>query len=252
VDGRGLRIERDGAVAELVLDRPEALHAVSTALAAQIAGATGELAADDRVRAVVLRSSTARAFCAGADLRERQAATTTEVLARRATVRAAYAGVRRMPVPVVAAVAGYALGGGFEMALSCDLVVADETAMFGLPEVTLGMVPAGGGTQLLAHRVGYGRAADLVLTGRRIDAAEAARLGIVDRLVPPGQAHATARELATTIAASPPAAVRAAKRAMRTGLGQRLEAALEAEDEAWRQALLADEWRGRLERYAGR
>jgi enoyl-CoA hydratase/carnithine racemase len=221
-------------VAELVLDRPEALNAVSTAQAEAIAGATAELAADRGVRAVVLSSAVAKAFCVGADLKERNALTDDELHRQRPIARSAYIGVLELPVPVIAAVHGYALGGGCELALACDIVVADETAVFGLPEVSVGVIPGGGGTQLLARRIGWGRAADLVFTARRVDAEEAYRLGLADRLVPTGAARKTALELAATIAAHSPVGVRNAKRAMRIGLDLPLAAGLEVEDARWR------------------
>jgi enoyl-CoA hydratase/carnithine racemase len=221
-------------VAELVLDRAEALNAVSTAMAAALAAATAELAADDTVRAVVLSSSSEKAFCVGADLKERNTLTDDELRLQRPVARSAYRGVLDLPVPTVAAVHGYALGGGCELALACDLIVADETAIFGLPEVSVGVIPGGGGTQLLARRVGWGRAADLVFTARRIDAEEAYRLGIADRLVPVGNDRKAASELATTISHHSPVGVRNAKRAMRLGLDVPLAAALEIEDAGWR------------------
>src|SRR5437763_17001107 len=141
-----------------------------------------------------------------------------------------------LPLPTVAAVHGFALGGGSELALSCDLVVADETAVMGLPEVTIGLVPGGGGTQLALRRLGPGRAADVVLTGRRIPAAEAHALGLVDRLVPAGSARVAATELAAAIAANSPVATRAAKRALRSGWGLDYAAAMDVEDAAWRTA----------------
>jgi enoyl-CoA hydratase/carnithine racemase len=150
--------------------------------------------------------------------------------------RAAFGGVLHLPQPTVAAVHGFALGGGTELALSCDLVVADETAVLGLPEVTIGLVPGGGGTQLALRRLGPGRAADVVLTGRRIPAAEAADLGLVDRLVPGGSARTAAEELAALIAANSPVATRAAKRALRSGWGLDYAAAMDVEDAAWRTA----------------
>jgi enoyl-CoA hydratase/carnithine racemase len=137
---------------------------------------------------------------------------------------------------VIAAVHGYALGGGCELALSCDLIVADETAQFGLPETTVGLVPGGGGTQLALRRLGPGRAADLVLTGRRIGAAEAERIGLADRLVPAGTVTEHAHELAGRIASNSPVSVQAAKRALRQGAGVPLAAGLEIEDSAWRTA----------------
>jgi enoyl-CoA hydratase/carnithine racemase len=234
--GAGVRVERHGTgghVAELVLDRPAAMNAVSTEQARAIADATNALAADPTVRAVVLTSSSAKAFCVGADLKERNRLSDDELLAQRPVARAAYAGVLHLPMPAVAAVQGYALGGGFELALACDLIVADETAVFGLPEVSVGVIPGGGGTVLLARRVGWNRAADLIFTARRLDAAEAYRLGVVDRLADAGQAGAVALQLAATMARNSPVGVRNAKRAMRAAWDADLVSALEAENACW-------------------
>lgn len=222
------------AVAELVLDRPGAHSALSTELARQLAAATRALADDPSVRAVVLTSSAPKAFCVGADLKERNGFTDADLMAQRPHFRAAFAGLLGLPVPAIAAVHGFALGGGFELALSCDLVVADETAVFGLPEVTLGLVPGCGGTQLLSRRVGSGRAADLLLTGRKVGIHEAEQLGLVNRRVPAGEARAVALELAEGIAANSPVGVRNAKRALRRGLDVDLAAGLDIEDGAWR------------------
>ncbi len=141
----------DGVVAEIVLDRPDARNALSTAMARELGDATA-LAADAALRAVVLSSSNEPAFCVGADLKERNAFSDADLMAQRLHYRAAFGGVLNLPVPTVAAIAGYALGGGFELALSCDLIVADESAVVGLPEVTVGVIPGGGGTQLVARR----------------------------------------------------------------------------------------------------
>ena len=221
-------------VAELVLDRPEALNAVSTAMARDVAAATALLAAAGDVRAVVVSSSAERAFCVGADLKERNRFTDADLLAQRPVTAAAYRGVLDLPMPSVAAVHGFALGGGFEIALSCDLVVADETAVVGLPEVSVGLVPGGGGTQLLTRRVGWSRAADLVFTARRLDAAQALAHGCVDRVVPAGTARTAALELAAAIAANSPVGLRQAKRAMRLGLDVDLTTGLVVEEAAWR------------------
>ena len=175
-----------GDVAELVLDRPEAHNALSTAMARDIAAATAALAADDAVRAVVVSSASEKAFCVGADLKERNGFSDADLLAQRPHFRAAFGGILDLPVPTIAAVHGFALGGGLELALSCDLIVCDETAVLGLPEVTVGVIPGGGGTQLLTRRIGSSRAADLVFTGRRVDVEEADRLGLVDRRVAAG------------------------------------------------------------------
>lgn len=223
-----------GHVVELVLDRAEAHNALSTAMAHDIAAATAALAANEQVRAVVLSSASEKAFCVGADLKERNAFSDADLMAQRPVFRAAFGAVLDLPVPAVAAVHGFALGGGFELALSCDLIVCDETAVLGLPEVTVGVIPGGGGTQLLARRVGASRAADLVFTGRRLDVAEAERLGLVDRRVAAGADRAAALELAEVIAANSPVGVRNAKRALRRGADVDLATGLDVEDGAWR------------------
>ena len=215
-----VRIERHGDgghVAELVLDRPEAMNAVSTAMAAAIAAATPS-SPQTEVRAVVVSSHPPKAPSASAPTsRSATPSPTSELRAQRPVARAAYGGVLDLPVPVVAAVDGYALGGGFEIALSCDLVVCGEDAVVGLPEVSVGVIPGGGGTQLLTRRVGWSRAASMIFTARRLTAAEARDLGVVDEVVPAGSARERALELATTIAATPRSGVRNAKRAMRRG-----------------------------------
>ncbi|MER7073819.1 enoyl-CoA hydratase-related protein [Terrabacter sp. NPDC000476] len=221
-------------VAEIVLDRPAAMNAVSTAMARDIAAATAAVAADPTVSCVVLSSSHDRAFCVGADLKERNAFSDADLMEQRPVARAAYGGVLGLPVPVVAAVDGFALGGGFELALSCDLIVAGEGALVGLPEVGVGVIPGGGGTQLLVRRVGWSRAARAVFTAARFTAAEALELGAVDEVVPAGTARDRALELARTIAAHSPVGLRSAKRAMRLGADVDLAAGLEIEDACWR------------------
>ncbi len=223
-----------GHVAVILLDRPSAMNAISTEMAQALRAATTEVASDPLVRAVVVASTSTKAFCVGADLKERNAFSDDDLRRQRLVTGPAYRGVLDLPVPVVAAVEGFALGGGCEIALSCDLVVAGRTAVLGLPEVSVGVIPGGGGTQLLARRVGWSRAADLVFTARKVDADEAYRLGVVDRLVEPGTALAEALSLAARIAANSPVGVRAAKRAMRLGLEGSLAAGLEIEDAAWR------------------
>ncbi|NEA62449.1 enoyl-CoA hydratase-related protein [Streptomyces sp. SID12488] len=232
--GEFVVVRRHGFVAELVLDRPKAMNAVSSAMARSIAGACAALAADRDVRAVVLTSTHERAFCVGADLKERNSMSDAELIRQRPVARGAYTGVLELPMPTVAAVHGFALGGGFELALSCDLIVADATAVVGLPEVSVGVIPGGGGTQLLPRRVGAARAAELVFTARRVEAVEARELGLVDVLVEQGRDGEEALALASRIAANSPVGVRAAKRALRVGFGLDLRAGLEVEDAAWR------------------
>ncbi|MFE3325260.1 enoyl-CoA hydratase/isomerase family protein [Streptomyces sp. NPDC059176] len=228
-----VRRHEQGHVAELVLDRPKAMNAVSTDMARSVGAACAALGTDPSVRVAVLTSSNDRAFCVGADLKERNSFTDAELVRQRPTARAAYTGVLELPMPTIAAVHGFALGGGFELALSCDVIVADATAVVGLPEVSVGVIPGGGGTQLLPRRVGAARAAELVFTARRVEAAEARELGLVDELVE-ADARGAALELAGRMAANSPVGLRAAKKALRLGHGLDLRAGLEVEDAAWR------------------
>ncbi|MGH3416831.1 MAG: enoyl-CoA hydratase/isomerase family protein, partial [Actinocrinis sp.] len=161
--------------------------------------------------------------------------TDADLLAQRPVFRRVFGSIIDLPVPAIAAVSGYALGGGFELALGCDLIVADDGAQFGLPEVTVGLVPGGGGTQLLSRRIGPARAADLIFTGRRVTADEAVALGIADRRVAGRDtARDAALELAGQIARNSPVGVRNAKHALRAGIDLHLAAGLDIEDAAWR------------------
>lgn len=232
-----VEVRRAGAVALVQLNRPDVLNAISTDFARELTAELRALAAEPRLRAVVLASSGGRAFCAGADLKERNGFSDAELRAQRPVFRELFAAVLDLPMPAVAAVGGFALGGGFELALCCDLIAADANAVFGLPETSVGLVPGGGGTQLLSRRIGPARAADLLYTGRQVGYAEACALGIVDRAARTGSsALDTALELAASVAANSPVAVRGAKRALHTGYGLPLEVGLEVEDAAWRTA----------------
>ncbi|MFE9373626.1 enoyl-CoA hydratase/isomerase family protein [Streptomyces sp. NPDC006711] len=230
--GEFVVVRREGYVAELVLDRPKAMNAVSTDMARSIAAACDALAADADARVTVVTSSNERAFCVGADLKERNSLSDAELVRQRPTARAAYTGVLDLPMPTVAAVHGFALGGGFELALACDVIVGDASTVVGLPEVSVGVIPGGGGTQLLPRRVGAARAAELVFTARRVEAVEARELGLVDVLAEDARAEAMA--LGGRMAANSPVGLRAAKRALRLGHGLDLRAGLEVEDAAWR------------------
>jgi enoyl-CoA hydratase/carnithine racemase len=223
-----------GHIAELALDRPEAMNAVSTQMALDLGAGCAMLSADQDVRVVLVTSTNARAFCVGADLKERSSFTDAELVAQRPVARAAYGGVLNLPVPAIAVVEGFALGGGLEIALSCDLIIAGSAAVVGLPEVSVGVIPGGGGTQLLTRRIGWSRAAGMIFTARRMPADEAAALGLVDEVVPAGTARDRGLELATQIAANSPVGLRQAKRAMRLGSDVDLATGLEVEDGCWR------------------
>ncbi|HLI66505.1 MAG TPA: enoyl-CoA hydratase [Caulobacteraceae bacterium] len=197
-----LIVETDDAVRLIRLNRPEALNALNDALADELTDALRAAEADDGVRAIVITGSE-RAFAAGADIRQMAAKSYAEVLAEDFITRN-WEEVTRCRKPVIAAVAGYALGGGCELAMMCDFVIAAETARFGQPEITLGVSPGAGGTQRLPRFVGKAKAMDMVLTGRMMDAAEAERCGLVSRVVPADKLMEEALAAARTIAAMSP------------------------------------------------
>jgi len=201
-----VRFQARGAVAQLILSRPDKRNAVSPEMAAGLEAALDRLENSPELRAGVICGDGDAAFCAGADL----GYVARGEADRLSTLRGGFAGLVRYPrrKPLVAAVHGYALGGGFEIALACDLIVAERGALFGLPEVTRGLIASGGGVLRLASLLPRARALDLILTGRRLSAAEAAELGLITQVVDDGQALAVALGLAATIAAHPPAAVR--------------------------------------------
>jgi enoyl-CoA hydratase/carnithine racemase len=215
---------RDGHVALCRLNRPETRNALSPELMEELAAAVEGFDADPEVRCVVI-AGTDEVFAAGADIRALRERTFEESL--RHPAASFWRRLAACKTPLVAAVSGFALGGGCELALLCDLIVASETAAFGQPEITLGIIPGGGGTQRLARVVGKQRAMELVLTGRRIDAREGERLGLVNEVADSRDWLQRAMELAQRIARRPPIAVRLAKQAVlaadETGLAGGLE-----------------------------
>jgi enoyl-CoA hydratase/carnithine racemase len=221
-------VEQTDGVAVVTLNRPQALNALSTRLLAELETTFRSLDA----RVVVLAGA-GRAFCAGADLKERSGLDEAGWRAHHAVLERAFDAVRAQPAATIAAIEGYALAGGLELALSCDLVIAAADAKLGLPEVTRGIIPGGGGTQLLPRLAGVQRAKELVLTGRPIDAETAARSGLITRVAEPGRARERALELAREIAQNAPVAVQAAKRAIDKGAGTPLAEGLQIELDAY-------------------
>ncbi len=217
-----LTIERDGAVAVLTVTRPEVLNALNADTITDLEGAVSRLAADDEVRAVILTGAGDKAFIAGADIRELAVLTpvTAEALAARG--HALCQAMERLGKPVIAAINGYALGGGCELAMACTLRIAADTAKLGQPEIGLGLLPGYGGTQRLPRLVGSGRALEMMLTGAPIDAEEARRIGLVNRVVPRAELLPRTMELARRIAAQAPIAVRYVLAAVREGSGMTL------------------------------
>jgi enoyl-CoA hydratase len=225
-------VDRADVVGLVTLDSPENRNALSTDLLLELADALESLDADPAVRAIVLTGGPAL-FASGADVRQLREISPVEYAASPRAV--SWRRIGAVETVLVAAVAGYALGGGCELALACDLVVAADTAVFGQPEVRLGLVPGAGGTQRWARAAGRYVAADVVLTGRNVSAFEARSLGLVNRIVPAERVVPAAMEVAASVAAHGPLAVRAARGAVRRAEELPVSAALEYE----RQQLLA-------------
>ncbi|MFN8159560.1 MAG: enoyl-CoA hydratase-related protein [Solirubrobacterales bacterium] len=228
----------DGNVALLRLNRPEARNALSPELMAALAGELERLDPDPDVRCIVIAGSD-EAFAAGADIKSMAERTFSEALYHPAA--GFWKRLAAIRTPLVAAVSGWALGGGCELALACDMIVASEAAEFGQPEITLGIVPGGGGTQRLARVLGKQRAMELVLTGRRFDAAEAERLGLVNRVAPGKAWLEEAMELARTVARRPPLAARMAKQAVIAADETGLSAGLESERRLYELAMATED-----------
>jgi enoyl-CoA hydratase len=223
--------DSDGHVATITLNRPEARNALSTGMKAELADALGRIEAADDISVLVITGAGDKAFCAGADIRERLDGGTTPAefaVQQRRTV-SLFSRIADLRIPTIAAINGAAVGGGAEIALCCDFRVAADQARFGLPEINLGVIPSGGGTQRLARLIGAGGAKRLVLTGAILDAGEARRLGLFDEVVPPTELQARTRELADSLATKAPLALRVAKQVIDEGAATSLEAGLELE-----------------------
>lgn len=226
-----LLVERAGAVAIVTINRPAKLNALNARTIAELGVAMSACAADPSVRAVVLTGAGDKAFVAGADvaalvsMSAAEARTFSELGHRVGDL------IESLSLPVIAAVNGFALGGGCELAMACDFIYAASTARFGQPEARLGVIPGFGGTARLTRRVGIARARELLFTGETIDAAEALRIGLCNRVLEPALLLPEARRTATTIAACAPLAVAAAKRALRDGADRPLSEANRVETE---------------------
>ena len=216
VQGEVTRVELDAAVATLRLDRPP-VNALNLAMQREILAAAEWIAASDRVRAVVIYGGE-RMFAAGADIKEMAAMTYQDMAEGSKLLQRSFQAVAAIPQPVIAAVTGYALGGGCELALCADLRIAGQRAKLGQPEVLLGVIPGLGGSQRLPRLIGPSRAKDLILTGRYVSADEALSLGLVNRVVDDAAVYDEAAALAAQLAAGAPLALAAAKRAVDHGL----------------------------------
>jgi enoyl-CoA hydratase len=228
-----IKVSMDGAIATVVIDREAALNALSGMVISELTSAVGELEMSSDIRVVILTGAGDKAFVAGADISEM-----VEMTPRQAQAFAEMGGVLGNSIetsekPYIAAVNGFALGGGCELALACDFIHASENAKLGQPEVKLGVIPGFGGTQRLARRVGIAKAKELCMTGDQIGAAEALRIGLVDAVWPHAELMTKVRELAGRIAANGPLAVSECKRLIHQGQSTTLEAALALEQRSF-------------------
>lgn len=243
-------VERSGAVERWTILGEARRNSLSMALLAEGALLLRRAAADRALRAVVITGAGRKAFCAGADLKERAAMGDAEVAGFHRALRGFLDGLEALPQPVVAALNGAALGGGLELALACDLRVAAEGIEVGLPEVGLGIIPGGGATQRLPRLVGVGRAKDLILTGRRVPAAEALALGLLTAVVPAERLGDEALALAARVARNAPISLRQAKRAVVEGLHLPLAEGLDLENRLYQDCIPTRDRREALRAFA--
>ncbi|MCL7940533.1 enoyl-CoA hydratase-related protein [Halomonas sp. ATCH28] len=236
-----IEVVENAGIVRLTISRPKALNALNSAVLAELDSVLAELEARDDLRAVLITGAGEKSFVAGADIAEMRDKTPEQA---RAFARQALATVKRLetlPVPTVALVNGFCLGGGCELALACDWAVASDNAIFGQPEVLLGVIPGFGGTQRLPRRVGPAMALDLCTTGRKIDASEALRIGLVNRVMPQAELEAYVEELTKQLGGNGPRAVRATKQAIHDGMDQDLDSALSLENALFAFCFAGDE-----------
>jgi len=223
--------EKENGLATITFNRPEVRNALNYLAIDEALEAAGDAEADDSVRVLILTGAGDKAFVAGADIEElRQRNTSTELGERSARRRVLANLLETMSKPTIAAINGAAVGTGLELAMACTIRIASENAKFGQPEINLGIMPGNGGSQRLPRLVGEGRAMEMILTGDLIDAQEASRIGLVNRVVPQAELMPCVKELATKLAAKPPLAVKLVKNAIHTGLNMNLNDGIEYEN----------------------
>jgi enoyl-CoA hydratase/carnithine racemase len=228
---------REGDLVWLTIERPDVMNCLSFPTLRRLRSLCASLAGDLSIRAILLSGAGDKSFCAGADLKERKTMPPERVPLFVKNIRRTMDDVEALPQPTIAVINGFAFGGGTELLLACDLRIAASHAQLGLTETTLAIIPGAGGTQRLPRLVGRSRAKDLILTGRKLDAAEAERIGLVNRVVPAERLHDAARELALQIASNGPVAVRAAKAAIDQGCEAPLPVGLEIEARCYERVL---------------
>jgi enoyl-CoA hydratase len=243
VNGEFVRLEREGAVAVLTIDRPQALNALNRKVLEEILAGVKEFGDDPEARVLIITGGGEKAFVAGADIAGMKDFSVREGRDFSRFGQAVTAAIENLPKPVIAAINGYALGGGCELAMACDIRIASEKAKIGQPEVNLGILPGFGGTQRLARLVGRGKAKELIFSAVALDAAAAEKIGLVDAVVPPEKLMERANEVATLIASKAPVAIGLAKEAINRGLDLDLADGLAYEAELFAQCFATDDQR---------
>ena len=243
----------ENGIAVVTLNRPEAMNSLNTQLRHELMALFPQLDDRDDVRVIIITGAGDRAFCSGADLKERAGRTTAAMLHDRHQVVGKWTSVvASLRKPVIAAINGYCMAGGFELALQCDISIASERAIFALPEVTHGFFPGGGACQRLPRLVGIQKAKELIFTGRRWDAQEAASLGLVNQVVPHDKVMDEALALAQRIAAHPAIGVVQAKSAINQSQEIGVTAGLRFDNEAWVGCMHSDEWKAKLDGFVAK
>ena len=223
-------LEKKGNIAVATINRPKALNALNSAVVADLDEMIGQIMADEEIRALVITGSGEKAFVAGADIGEMSTLTKAEGEAFGKLGNDVFRRLEKLPIPTIAAVNGFALGGGCELSMSCDIRICADTAVFGQPETGLGITPGFGGTQRLARLVGPGMAKQLIYTAKNIKADEALRIGLVNAVYPAEELMPAAEKMASTIAKNAPIAVRACKKAINEGLQVDMDKAVVIEE----------------------
>ncbi|MBS7248753.1 MAG: enoyl-CoA hydratase-related protein [Candidatus Jordarchaeales archaeon] len=229
---KNIIFEKKGKVAKIILNRPEKLNALSPDLLEELEKAIEEVKADKEVRVLIITGS-GKAFSAGADVGAMVEATPLQAKESSLRGHKIFKALEGLDIPVIAAINGYALGGGCELALACDIRIASEKAWLGQPEINLGIIPGWGGCIRLPRQVGVAKSMEIILTGDRISAQEALQIGLVNRVVPDDKLEATVNEIAEKLASKPPIAVKLAKSVIRKGLECDLEAGISLENSAF-------------------
>lgn len=230
---KSIRCKRCGGIALLTLDRPSCHNALNRSLLQELSQMTEELSKDSSIRVVIITGAGEKAFCAGADLKERQSFTEDEVRQFIVLIRDTFAQIAELPQPTIAAINGVAFGGGMELSLACDLRIMDESAQMGLTETSLGIIPGAGGTQRLPRLIGKAKAKELIFMAKRLTAAEAWQMGLINQLAPRGTALDLAWQWAERINQQAPLAVRQAKWAIERGMETDISTGMSLETQAY-------------------